>query len=162
MITFDQFKQMDIRIAKITAVENHPNADKLYLVTVETGDGTKKLVAGIREHYTAEELIGRLRGHREDYERTLGAAQQTSVDCHRTAIAAGDDGLLPADAWRDVTAMRLVSASEDHGVEVATWFKGLSTPDALHLEIVSEEPDRDGSATLADRQACKGVEKSHS
>ncbi len=59
MITFDQFKQMDIRIAKITAAENHPNADKLYLLTVETGDGVKKLVAGIRGHYTVEELIGR-------------------------------------------------------------------------------------------------------
>jgi len=59
MITFDQFKQMDIRIARITAVENHPNADKLYLLSVDTGEGIKKLVAGIREHYTAEELIGR-------------------------------------------------------------------------------------------------------
>lgn len=57
MITFDQFKAMDIRIAKITEVVNHPNADKLYIVTVEAGEGPKKLVAGIREHYTAEELI---------------------------------------------------------------------------------------------------------
>lgn len=59
MITFEQFKQMDIRIAKITACENHPNADKLYVLSVDTGEGTKKLVAGIRQHYTAEELINR-------------------------------------------------------------------------------------------------------
>ena len=59
MITIDQFKQMDIRIAKITAAEDHPNADKLYVLTVETGEGVKKLVAGIREHYTKEELINR-------------------------------------------------------------------------------------------------------
>ena len=59
MIKFEQFKQMDIRIAKITAVEDHPNADKLYIATVDTGGKTKKLVAGIREHYTKEELINK-------------------------------------------------------------------------------------------------------
>ena len=56
MITFEQFKAMDIRIAKITAVEDHPNADKLYVLTVESGGQTKKIVAGIKEHYTKEEL----------------------------------------------------------------------------------------------------------
>lgn len=59
MITFDQFKAMDIRIAKIVACEDHPNADKLYVVTIETGDGTKKLVAGVKQHYTKEELINK-------------------------------------------------------------------------------------------------------
>lgn len=59
MITFDQFKQMDIRIAKITACEDHPNADKLYVVTVETGKETKKLVAGIKQHYSKEELLNK-------------------------------------------------------------------------------------------------------
>ena len=59
MVTFDQFKTMDIRVARITEVVNHPNADKLYVVTVETGEGPKKIVAGLREHYTAEELIMR-------------------------------------------------------------------------------------------------------
>ena len=59
MITFDQFKAMDIRIAKITSCEDHPNADKLYVVTVETGSETKKLVAGIKMHYSKEELINK-------------------------------------------------------------------------------------------------------
>ena len=56
MITFDQFKALDIRIAKVVSVEDHPNADKLYILTVEIGDKTKKLVAGVKEHYTKEEL----------------------------------------------------------------------------------------------------------
>ena len=59
MIKFDQFKAMDIRIAKILTVEDHPNADKLYLVTVEIGDTTKKVVAGIKQYYTKEELINK-------------------------------------------------------------------------------------------------------
>jgi len=57
MVTFEQFKQMDIRIAKIVSVEDHPNADKLYVVTVETGDGNKKLVAGIKQYYSKDELL---------------------------------------------------------------------------------------------------------
>ncbi|MCQ9206607.1 MAG: methionine--tRNA ligase subunit beta [Omnitrophica bacterium] len=59
MITFDQFKAIDIRIAKIVSAEDHPNADKLYVLTVEVGEGTKKLVAGIKEHYTKEELVNK-------------------------------------------------------------------------------------------------------
>lgn len=59
MVTFEQFKELDIRIAKIVAVENHPNADKLYLVTIETGQETKKIVAGIKAHYSKEELINK-------------------------------------------------------------------------------------------------------
>jgi len=59
MIKFAQFKAMDIRIAKIVGVEDHPDADKLYVVAVETGEGTKKVVAGIKEHYTKEELVNK-------------------------------------------------------------------------------------------------------
>ena len=59
MINFDHFKAMDLRIAKVTNVEVHPDADKLYVVTVDTGDGTKKAVAGLKEHYSPEELMGR-------------------------------------------------------------------------------------------------------
>ena len=59
MITFKQFKEMDIRIGRIKAVEDHPNADKLYVLDVETGEKTKKLVAGIKEHYTKEELLNK-------------------------------------------------------------------------------------------------------
>ena len=32
--------------AKIIAIDAHPNADKLHIVTVERGDGTQKLVCG--------------------------------------------------------------------------------------------------------------------
>ena len=59
MITFDQFKAMDIRIGKIVSVEDHPKADRLYVVTVETGGQTKKMVAGVKEHYSKEELANR-------------------------------------------------------------------------------------------------------
>ena len=37
----------------------HPNADKLMLLQVDLGDVQKQIVAGIRAHYTPEQLVGR-------------------------------------------------------------------------------------------------------
>ena len=60
MVTFEQFKSMDIRIAKIVSAEDHPNADKLYVLTVDAGGETKKVVAGIKPYYAKEELPDKL------------------------------------------------------------------------------------------------------
>jgi methionyl-tRNA synthetase len=46
-------------VAKIKEASEHPNADKLYVLTVDLGDKTKQLVAGIRGSYKKEDLIGR-------------------------------------------------------------------------------------------------------
>jgi methionyl-tRNA synthetase len=58
-IKFDEWKKFDFRIGKIKEVEDHPNADKLYVLKVDIGDKEKTLVAGIKEHYTKEELVGK-------------------------------------------------------------------------------------------------------
>ncbi|MBU1113387.1 MAG: hypothetical protein KKH93_05895 [Candidatus Omnitrophica bacterium] len=59
MITFDDFSKLDLRVGKILAVEPHPNAEKLYLVTVDIGEKTLSLVAGIKPFYPAEDLISK-------------------------------------------------------------------------------------------------------
>ena len=59
MISFSEFKKMEIVVAQIKEVKEHPNADKLYLVKIDTGTEEKQLVAGIRQSYTKDELIGR-------------------------------------------------------------------------------------------------------
>lgn len=51
---------VDLRAATITAVTQHPEADKLFIETLD--DGTpegRTIVSGLVGHYTAEELIGR-------------------------------------------------------------------------------------------------------
>jgi len=58
-ISIQDFSEIDLRVAEIKAVEEHPNADKLLVLKIDTGDGEKQLVAGIKNHYSAEELIGR-------------------------------------------------------------------------------------------------------
>jgi methionyl-tRNA synthetase len=59
MLNFDEFKKLDLRIASILDVKPHPNADRLYVVDIEVGGERKQIVAGIRQHYTPAELIGK-------------------------------------------------------------------------------------------------------
>jgi methionyl-tRNA synthetase len=58
-ISIQDFSEIDLRVAEIKAVEEHPDADKLLVLKIDAGDGKKQLVAGIKNHYSAEELIGR-------------------------------------------------------------------------------------------------------
>jgi methionyl-tRNA synthetase len=59
MATFEDFKKLEFRIAKIKEVNDHPNADKLYVIMLDLGDRTKQVVAGIKNYYKKEDLIGR-------------------------------------------------------------------------------------------------------
>ena len=59
MFTFEQFKQLEIKIAQIKAVRDHPNADKLYCITIDVGGAEKQIVAGIKLSYKPEELVGK-------------------------------------------------------------------------------------------------------
>ncbi len=60
MITIEEFKKIELKIAKIKEVADHPNADRLYVLTVDLGDKTKQIVAGIKKCYNKEDLVGRL------------------------------------------------------------------------------------------------------
>lgn len=59
-VSFDEFKKMDLRIARILTVREVPGADKLYQLTVDLGQEERTCVAGIKEHFRVEDLIGRL------------------------------------------------------------------------------------------------------
>jgi len=59
MITFKDFKKLELIVAKVKEVNDHPDADKLYLVKIDTGTEEKQIVAGIKLFYTKEDLVGR-------------------------------------------------------------------------------------------------------
>lgn len=59
MITFEEFKKLEIKVAQIKEVKDHPDADKLYVITIDVGDRTKQIVAGIKGSYKPQDLIGR-------------------------------------------------------------------------------------------------------
>lgn len=59
MISIEEFGKVELRVATITAAEPHPNADRLLVLKVDLGDEQRQLVAGIRTHYTTQELVGK-------------------------------------------------------------------------------------------------------
>jgi methionyl-tRNA synthetase len=58
-IAFDEFVKLDLRVGTVTEVADHPNADKLLVLDVNLGDERRRLVAGLKGHYTPEELTGK-------------------------------------------------------------------------------------------------------
>ena len=59
MATIDDFRKIELKVAQVKEVNEHPNADKLWVLTVDVGDKTKQVVAGIKNYYTKESLIGK-------------------------------------------------------------------------------------------------------
>jgi len=50
---------LDLRVAQIDFVEDHPDADKLYILKVNLGKERRQLVAGLRQYYKKEELLNK-------------------------------------------------------------------------------------------------------
>ncbi len=58
-ITFDDFVKIDLRVATIKEAQAHPNADRLLKLQIDLGEETRQICAGIKSHYTPEELVGK-------------------------------------------------------------------------------------------------------
>ena len=58
-VSFDDFKELEIKVAEIIDVHEHPNADKLYVLKISVGEDSKQIVAGIRGSYGPDELKGK-------------------------------------------------------------------------------------------------------
>lgn len=50
---------LNLVVGKIVEVREHPSADRLYLLKVHFSDGDIQLVAGLRKHYSKEQLLSR-------------------------------------------------------------------------------------------------------
>ncbi len=59
-INIDDFNKLDLRVAKIARAEALEGADKLLKLTLDMGDGTRTVIAGIKSAYAPEKLEGRL------------------------------------------------------------------------------------------------------
>ena len=59
VVSFDDFRKIDLRVARVVEAERVPKADKLLKLTTQVGDETRVIVAGVAEHYAPEELIGK-------------------------------------------------------------------------------------------------------
>jgi methionine--tRNA ligase beta chain len=60
MITYDDFKKIDLRVAKILKAERVEGSEKLVKLQISVGDlGERQLVAGIGTIYSPEILVGK-------------------------------------------------------------------------------------------------------
>jgi tRNA-binding protein len=59
LVTYDDFAKLDLRVAKVLAAREHPNANKLLLLQIQVGEVEKQIVAGIRGHYQPDDLVGK-------------------------------------------------------------------------------------------------------
>lgn len=60
MLHFEDWEKMDLRVGKIKEVKDHPNAKKLYILTVDFGGdiGERTIVAGLKEFCSPDEMKG--------------------------------------------------------------------------------------------------------
>ena len=58
-LKFEDFMKVELTVGKIKSVEDHPNADKLYVVNLDDGtENGRTICAGIKEHYSISDLEG--------------------------------------------------------------------------------------------------------
>ncbi|MDV6378957.1 methionine--tRNA ligase [Sporosarcina sp. GW1-11] len=57
-ISFDDFMNIELRVATVTACEKMPKADKLLKLQVDLGYEKRQVVSGIAEHYDAKDVVG--------------------------------------------------------------------------------------------------------
>lgn len=88
MISIDQFRSIELKIATIKSAEPHPNADKLMVLQIDLGTEQRQILAGIRNHYTPEELIGR----QIVVVANLEPAKLRGLESQGMLLAASDEG----------------------------------------------------------------------
>lgn len=59
-VSIDEFMKIDLRVAKVLVAEPVEGADKLLRLELDTGDGQRQVLAGIRSAYAPEDIVGRL------------------------------------------------------------------------------------------------------
>ena len=57
---FADFRTLDLRVGKVVSAEDHPDAEKLFVLKVDIGEeAPRQIVAGLRAYYSKEEMVGR-------------------------------------------------------------------------------------------------------
>jgi len=59
IVTFEEFKKMDLRVAKILKAERVPGTTKLLKMEADIGGEKRQMVAGVADTYAPEDLVGK-------------------------------------------------------------------------------------------------------
>jgi len=87
-ISIDDFRKIELKVATIKSAEAHPNADKLLVLQLDLGGEQRQICAGIRNSYTAEELVGK----QIIVVANLESAKLRGMESQGMLLAASDEG----------------------------------------------------------------------
>ncbi len=90
LISIDEFAKVDLRVGEIKQAEKIEKSKKLLKLKVDIGTEERQVVAGIAEHYTPEELIGK----KIVLVANLKPAKLMGTESQGMVLAAGGDGRL--------------------------------------------------------------------
>ena len=58
-VAIEDFAKLELVVGHVRECVKHPNASKLLVLTIDTGDRVRQVVSGIAQYYRPEELVGR-------------------------------------------------------------------------------------------------------
>jgi methionyl-tRNA synthetase len=87
MISIEDFRKVELKIATVKSAEPHPNADRLLVLQVDLGSEQRQICAGIRNHYNPEELVGK----QVVIVANLETARLRGLESQGMLLAASDD-----------------------------------------------------------------------
>ncbi len=59
MVSISEFQKLDLRVGEVISADPAEGSDKLYVLQVDVGGKQIQLVAGLKGHYSADEMVGR-------------------------------------------------------------------------------------------------------
>ena len=89
-VSFEEFKELDLRIGKVLSAEPIEGADKLAKLEVDIGVETRQIVAGIKQLHD----LGSLPGTRIVVVANLERSELFGVESNGMLLAAGDEADL--------------------------------------------------------------------
>jgi methionyl-tRNA synthetase len=84
---FAAMTKLNLKVAKVVSVADHPNAEKLYVVQLDAGKPVQ-MVAGLKAYYTKEQLTGK----KIVFISNLEPAKLRGVESQGMMLAAEKDG----------------------------------------------------------------------
>lgn len=88
-VNFEDWAKLDLRVAEIKNVEEIPDADKLYKLSLDVGDlGKRTICAGIKKFYSKDELVGK----KIIYFSNLKSRKMRGIESQGMLLAASTEG----------------------------------------------------------------------
>ena|SRR3989344_2792919 len=120
---FSDWEKLDLRVAEIKEVEEIKGADKLYKLILDVGElGERTICAGIKHHYTKEQL----KGKKIIYFSNLKPRILKGIESQGMLLAASTEGhSTPQGVPRDIskemsTGGKIVLISPEKDIETGS------------------------------------------